>query len=181
MNGWAVPVGPARSRQWHYFQPDTALFPRWRSACGVHLLFGEPHLLNTIGATRTVVCVRCEPLARPIVRPGRSLPAVPGSTLPQRASHPGPYQPASRTPMAQLGEPVTLVSRVDGTDVQFERAALVLFDYPRSPREEINVISVRVVADTRYQGAVIRVGRQEMIVRVPHESHRTAEDLNWWK
>jgi hypothetical protein len=59
MNGWAVPSGPSRSRQWHYFAPDTALFPRWRSTCGVHLLFGEPHLVETIGATRTPLCPRC--------------------------------------------------------------------------------------------------------------------------
>jgi hypothetical protein len=84
-------------------------------------------------------------------------------------------------PMAQLGEAVTLVSRVSGMDVQFERAALVLFEYLASGRDEINVVWIKVVGDTKWRGGVIRVGRQEMMVRVPHEQHRTKEDLHWWK
>ena len=100
MKGWAIPAGPSRSRQWHYFQPDTALFPRWRSACEVHLLFGDPHLVDTIGATHTLICSRCELLAPPLpaaraaaARDASCGPDVPPSGITARAASVPPGDP----------------------------------------------------------------------------------------
>jgi len=83
--------------------------------------------------------------------------------------------------MPALGDCVTLVSRVSDIDVQFERPALVTFEFLASTRDEINCIWVKVVGEAQFRGGPIRVGRQQTSVRVPHESYRTEEDLDWWK
>ncbi len=80
-----------------------------------------------------------------------------------------------------IGDAVTMVSRVSGSEVEVHRPALVLFEFVASTRDELNLLYVRVVGDGRYGGQPVRIGRQGTEVRVPHERHRTEEDLHWWR
>ncbi len=100
MKGWAI-AGRGRSRVWHFFEPDSALFPRFRSICGIEVLHGDPPLWKSPGQTRTGFCDRCATeLVFDVIHAARANPAgAPGPPLEpmaRAADEPGAHDDGDR-------------------------------------------------------------------------------------